>query len=957
MKIPSQIADSSIEGYGEVAFEDLFELSDIQQLQDEFAEATGVASLITRPDGTPITEPSNFCRLCRDIIRKTEKGLSNCFRSDAEIGKPRQSGPTIQPCMSGGLWDAGAGINVGGRHIANWLIGQVRDETQTEQKMRAYARDIGADETEVVDAFREIPSMSREQFEKVAQALFTLARHLSDMAFQNVRQSRTINERKQTEKALHESETRLRLLLGGVSAGFGIEDLSGRTISANEGWAKVLGYTPDELLKMHFTEYTHPDYAEEDVTLFHELAEGKRDRYQVEKRYIAKNGREVWGRLTRTLVRDEHGNPEYCLGLSEDITERKRTEEALRKSEERFSKTFFASPVAMAIARMDDGLLRDVNHAWLSMLGYSHDEVVGKTVGEIGLWRDPDARVDLIERVKREGSVNEFEAEFVTKDRRERTMILSADVLEFSGKQQLLIAFYDVTERKIAEAELVRSEAWFRALAGATPMAIGIKGLDRRFVWANEELLKWLGTPLDGLIGKTTSDIRANEYADEVRQLEAAALRTGEPQTKELEIYLPDGGKRVEWSVRFAIFDDENTPMGFGGVAIDISERRAMESQLLQAQKMETVGQLTGGVAHDFNNLLQVVQGNLEMAKDTIPQGSKAEELVNGALRAGHRGAKLTQQLLAFSRKQTLRPENLDAHSLVNGMTSLLARTLGEDISIETQIADGIANVIVDENGLTNALLNLALNARAAMPTGGTLTVTVNKLHFDTDIPIENDVLPTGDYIEIAVSDTGAGMSVETLDHAFEPFFTTKEVGEGSGLGLSMVYGFARQSGGNATIESKSGKGTTVRLVLPAATGATSSTNEAHAVGKDVQHAIKVLLVEDDADVRDSTVMLLKSFGCEVVEADNAEPVPGILEQDDSIDLLFSDVVLPGGKNGIDLAQDAVRQHPGLKVILVSGYPEGTLEKAGLSDTEFRLLSKPYAMDELSDALASVMAR
>ena len=389
----------------------------------------------------------------------------------------------------------------------------------------------------------------------------------------------------------------------------------------------------------------------------------------------------------------------------------------------------------------------------------------------------------------------------------------------------------------------------------------------------------------------------------------------------------------------------------------DISKRKAMESQLLQAQKMETVGLLTGGVAHDFNNLLQIVQGNLEIAKNTIPEGSKADELVNGALRAGHRGARLTQQLLAFSRKQTLNPENLDARSLVDGMSSLLARTLGEDISVKTEFADGVANIMVDENGLTNALLNLAINARAAMPKGGTLTVAVGQRYFGTDVPFETDVLSSGDYVEIAVTDTGCGMSGENLGHAFEPFFTTKEIGEGSGLGLSMVYGFTRQSGGIAIIESKVGKGTTVRLVLPATTDEPVSTSDAQTTLKDAQLAIKVLLVEDDADVRASTVMLLEALGCEVIEAERAAPVPDILRQDDSIELLISDVVLPGGKNGIELAEEAVRLHPALKVILVSGHAEGMLEKAGLKDAGFRLLGKPYTREALSETLGSVMAQ
>ncbi len=594
------------------------------------------------------------------------------------------------------------------------------------------------------------------------------------------------------------------------------------------------------------------------------------------------------------------------------------------------------------------------------IFGYTEDEAIGRHATELVFPESVREEVDQIfqDLLKQTGG-SQNRNENSTKDGRiivcewYSTLIVGLD-----GKSVGVACLaQDITERIQAETELKRSEAWFRTFAGTAPMAIGIKDLDRRFVWANDELLDWMGTSLEALRGKSTYHFQPKEIADNILRLEEIALSTGKPQIAEREICLADGVKRFEWSARFAIFDDENVPMGFGGIGIDVTDRTVMGQQLLQAQKMEVVGQLTGGVAHDFNNLLQIVQSNLEIALDKIPEGSKAEELVNNALRAGQRGATLTQQLLAFSRKQTLRPERCDIRLLVNGITALWSRTLGEDILIKTKFADGLANVMVDENGLTNALLNLAVNARAAMPNGGALTVAVSQHHLATDIAIENDVLAAGDYLEIAVTDTGCGISEENLSHVLEPFFTTKEVGEGSGLGLSMVYGFARQSGGNATIESEPGKGTTVRLLLPVAARTSVSVYDAQMGGKDVRLPIKVLLVEDDADVRASTVMLLKSLGCEVVEAENAAPITSILEQDEGIDLLLSDVVLPGGINGIELAEEAVRLRPDLKVILVSGYPEGRFEKSGLKDAGFPLLGKPFSKKALSEALASVMER
>ena len=230
-----------------ITFEELFNLDDIQQLQDEFAKATGVASIITHPDGTPITAPSGFCRLCNDIIRKTDKGRANCFRSDAMIGQPSAQGPTIQPCMSGGLWDAGAGISVGGRHIANWLIGQVRDATQDEEKMRAYAREIGADEAGTLEAFREVPSMSHEQFQQIARMLFTLANQLSATAYQNVQQARFISERKQVEEALRKEKTFSDTMINSLPGIFYLFDENGHFLRWNRNFEIVSGYSSEEM--------------------------------------------------------------------------------------------------------------------------------------------------------------------------------------------------------------------------------------------------------------------------------------------------------------------------------------------------------------------------------------------------------------------------------------------------------------------------------------------------------------------------------------------------------------------------------------------------------------------------------------------------------------------------------------------------------------------------------------
>jgi PAS domain S-box-containing protein len=361
------------------------------------------------------------------------------------------------------------------------------------------------------------------------------------------------------------------------------------------------------------------------------------------------------------------------------------------------------------------------------------------------------------------------------------------------------------------------SEAQFRSLASAAPMAIAIKDLAGRFQWTNDEMSRRTGMTRDELIGKTTLDIHAKEIADEIVRLDRLVLATCEPQIAEVDVRSASGDTLPELNVRFPIVDEDGDVIGLGSAAVDISAQRAAENQLRQAQRLQAVGQLTGGIAHDFNNLLQVVEASLGLAKVIAPGESKLAELIDAALKAGRRGAELTRKLLAFSRQQLLRPERLDVDAWLQNETSLLARTLGEDVMVQATSCGHPVEIVVDEGNLTNAILNLAINARTAMPKGGTLTFSTSRKRFDAGIPIENDVLPAGDYVEIAVTDTGCGMTEEILSRAFEPFFTTKGVGEGSGLGLSMVYGFTRQSGGTVFIESEVGKGTTVRILLPAA--------------------------------------------------------------------------------------------------------------------------------------------
>jgi signal transduction histidine kinase len=437
---------------------------------------------------------------------------------------------------------------------------------------------------------------------------------------------------------------------------------------------------------------------------------------------------------------------------------------------------------------------------------------------------------------------------------------------------------------------------------------------------------------------------------------------------------------------RLVFYDVAGTPVRVVGVSIDVTERkqelvelrnftealegavkertRELEAEnearkkaeefLRQAQKMEAVGQLTGGMAHDFNNLLTIVVGGLDMIGRQIaalPASPAVERIMSArdlALQGAQRAATLTSRLLAFSRQQALVPQTIDANKLVAGTCDFLRRTLGEAVSLETVLAGGLWRTFADPNQLENALLNLAVNARDAMPRGGKLTIETSNCYLDEAyIGRLSEPVEPGQYVMIAVADTGSGMDRATRERAFDPFFTTKEVGKGTGLGLSQVYGFVRQTGGHVKIYSELGEGTTVKIYLRRQRGElaedTNPTDDVlRAIGAET-----ILVAEDDEALRDYTTEILRELGYAVLEARDGPSALHILESH-HVDLLFTDVVMPGGMNGRELADEAVRRRPGLRVLFATGYTRNAIVHDGRLDAGVHMIGKPFSFSELS---------
>lgn len=388
----------------------------------------------------------------------------------------------------------------------------------------------------------------------------------------------------------------------------------------------------------------------------------------------------------------------------------------------------------------------------------------------------------------------------------------------------------------------------------------------------------------------------------------------------------------------------------------DMTRRIKLEGELRQAQKMEAIGRLTGGVAHDFNNSLTVIMGMSEALASETAGNPKLAALIKTIDEAAERCAQLTQRMLAFARKQALQARNVDMNEIVARTVAVLHRTLGEDIAVTTSLADELWQALADPSQVEDAILNLAVNARDAMPNGGQLVIETANVRLDDEYAAQNAEVTPGDYVAVIVTDSGTGMPPDVIEHAFEPFFTTKDVGRGTGLGLSMVYGFMKQTGGHVKIYSEVGHGTSIKLYLPKAVDGSAAAedaaagDEARAVGRET-----ILVVEDAAAVRTVAVSMLESLGYQVLQAEDGRSALAVLQRPVAIDLLFTDMIMPNGMSGIELVLEARKQRPQLRALFTSGYSDDFIRARGDGAFSGPLLGKPYRKQKLASAVRGVL--
>jgi PAS domain S-box-containing protein len=665
--------------------------------------------------------------------------------------------------------------------------------------------------------------------------------------------------------------------------------------------------------------------------------------------FIQQSAPRVWTREELAFLRD-------AAERTRAATERRRAEAGLRalaaslerqvaeRTEDRDRLWRLATDIMM-IARFD-GVILAINPAASAVLGWSEQELVGSLVYDLVHPEDLDRSRARAARLEAGETLPPAENRYRHRDGSYRW--ISWNVVAGGGRINA-IGRHTTAERERAAA-LALSEARLRSVFETSYSFQGWLAPDGTVLDANRAALAAIGAARETVIGRRYWETPWFAATPDAAAFVAEAVprvAAGETQRRELVLDLPTGRRAFDFSLRPAQ-DAAGAVIGLVPEAMEVTERRAAEEQLRQAQKMEAVGQLTGGLAHDFNNLLAGISGSLELLQLRVAQGrlAESERYIAAAQGGARRAASLTHRLLAFSRQQTLDPKPLSPNRLIGGLEELVRRTIGPQITLQTVLAIGVWPILCDRNQLENALLNLCINARDAMPQGGRLTIETANTWLDEAGARARDMAP-GQYVALCVTDTGVGMTRSVLARAFDPFFTTKKPGEGTGLGLSMIYGFAKQSGGEVRLYSEPGQGTTVRLYLPRYFGLVAEEAAAPGTPPAASRGEVVLVVDDEPLVRMLVIDVLTDLGYGAIEAADGPAGLAALRAAERVDLMITDVGLPGGMNGRQLAETARQERPTLPVLFITGYAENAVLASLPRQAGMHVLAKPFGVDAL----------
>ncbi len=762
-----------------------------------------------------------------------------------------------------------------------------------------------------------------------------------------------VTGRRQAENRLKKQVNRTEQILQTTLDGYILADVTGRLIDVNPAYCRMIGYTRDELLQMNIKDLEATRSAAEIKETIEHMVQHGSGHFQTSHR--RKDGVLIDLDVSSSIFQTD--TSPLVAAFVRDITDQNQVKEALRESEERFRGAFEAAAHGMALVAPDGRWLK-VNRSFCRLVGYTEEELLATDFQTLTHPDDLEADLQLAQKLLA-GEVPSFQMEkrYIHKGGHAVWILLSVSLVrDAEGRPLHFVAqIQDISERKKVEESLQRNEKTLQKAQRIAQLGRWDWDINANRATLSEDLVRMFGLqPQEHISYEDFLGIIHPDDVDHVKKAIEDAVYKSKAFSTDYRIIRPDGTEKAIHSEGEVYDDDAGKPASMFGIAQDISDRKKLEAQLLQAQKMEAVGQLAGGIAHDFNNILTAIMGYGNFLQMRMEKDSPLRPQVDSILASAERAAQLTHSLLAFSRKQVILPAPVEVNGIVSRVVKLLAHLIGEDIDITKVLSHEEMIIMADAGQLEHVLMNLATNARDAMPDGGTLIIETRPAILDDEYVKAHGYGEPGQYAVLSITDTGAGMDEATKNRIFEPFFTTKESGRGTGLGLAMVYGIIKQHRGHITVYSEPGKGTTFTIYLPrvASEVMVAQPEETRTPPRGAE---TILVGEDDAAVRTLVRTVLEEFGYTVITAvDGEDTIRKFREQGETIQLLLLDVIMPG-KNGKEAYEEIRKLKPDVKVLFTSGYTADLIQKKGVLDGEINLVYKPVSPTELLIKIRDVL--
>ena len=935
---------------------DIVDTRAIQSMMENFYSLTKIGIAILDLHGKVLVA-TGWQDICTEFHRIHPETCKNCLESDLELSNGIEPGTFRLYKCKNNMWDMATPIVVGGRKAGNLYLGQFffEDEPPDVETFKLQAQKYGFDENNYITALKRVPHWSRQTVDTVMSFYTKFSHLISELGYQNF----LINQAMIEKDDLNE-----RFAVATDSAQIGVWnlDLKNNLLVWDDWMYRIYGLHPENFEGAYeaWKKGLHPDdliRADDEVQ---QAINGKTP-FDTQFRIIRPDGDIRHVRAFARVVRDEEGIPIKMTGVNFDITDSKRAEETLRESEQRYHSLFENMLNGFAFCRLlyeegrpHDFIYLDVNKAFEELTGLKN--VVGKRVTEV----IPDIKetagelFDIYGRVAETGNPEQFDFDFTP-------LNIWLHISVYSPKKGYFIAvFENITDHKQADEALRASEEKFSKAFHGAPILMTISSVeDGRYLEVNDAFVNTTGYCREATLGKTSIEIGFITPEERNKIVEILKLEN-RVTNLELELIHADGSK-ITCLYSGEIIEVEGKRRLLT-IASDISEwkqaeeeRKKLYAQFLQAQKMESVGRLAGGVAHDFNNKLTVILGHVQMLLMEMEPENPIYESLEEIQDAAKGSSDLTRQLLAFARKQTIAPRELDLNETVEGMLKMLRRLIGEDIDLAWKPDTNLWLVKMDPAQTDQILANLSVNARDAIGGVGEVMMETKNVVLDDAYAAQHAGFVSGEFVMLAVSDNGCGMDKTTLKQVFEPFFTTKAAGKGTGLGLSTVYGIAKQNDGFVYVYSEPGKGTTFKIYMPRYHGDTIREASTKSEETPRSKGETILLVEDDPAILRIAGMMLERLGYSVLTAEGQEKTMEIArEHPGRIHLLMTDVVMPQ-MNGKELAEQVIKIRPETKTLFMSGYTANVIAHQGILGKGVHFIEKPFMTDGLAWKVREVL--